>query len=340
MSRNSYPIVLARAAHVLAFTDVLRTLGTPLHQVHRRFRLPDLDAIQPNMYVPVGPALCFFAHMERKEGIDDLGFLASQQDNFHRLSSELVRISRSAPTLHARLCQFARLAPFENTHVRVSLVREGDHVRVVNDLAGCPEPGGLRYSEWIQLIVLVELVRQSVAPEWQPSEITFQSRFAPTSSALEQFPNTRMVFGHRHTSIKVPASLIFRPPAGHHGQQAACPIDPENTDMREPTPDFPGSLKLVLRSYLRDGYPDVRLAAEIAGTSVRTLQRRLAQFGLSYGDLVLRARFEVASELLKDPHIKSCDVGYEVGYSDPSNFSRAFRRVAGISPEEYRRHHS
>ena len=33
------------------------------------------------------------------------------------------------------------------------------------------------------------------------------------------------------------------------------------------------------------------------------------------------------------------EIAYSVGYSDPSNFARAFRRLTGVSSREYRRQH-
>ncbi|MGB5570644.1 MAG: helix-turn-helix transcriptional regulator, partial [Sedimenticolaceae bacterium] len=93
----------------------------------------------------------------------------------------------------------------------------------------------------------------------------------------------------------------------------------------------------AIRPYLADGYPTVELAAELAGISVRTLQRRLSQCHVSYSDLVKHLRFEVAADLLADPRNNVIDAACEVGFSDPSHFSRAFRQMAGVSPREFRR---
>jgi AraC-like DNA-binding protein len=49
-----------------------------------------------------------------------------------------------------------------------------------------------------------------------------------------------------------------------------------------------------------------------------------------------RARFDVASSLLADPEQQIIDIASRLGYSDPANFSRAFRRYAGVSPRDYR----
>ena len=52
--------------------------------------------------------------------------------------------------------------------------------------------------------------------------------------------------------------------------------------------------------------------------------------------VVDRARFDVASRLLTESEAPSIQVAYATAYSDPSHFSRAFRRIAGVSPREYR----
>ena len=206
-------------------------------------------------------------------------------------------------------------------------MREGDDIRIISNLVGYPDLDGLHYSEWVQIMAPIEIIRKTAGPNWSPSEITFQSHFSPCESALEQFPDTHFLFGQKDTSFKIPITLMSRPLRVQHSNQ------------REPSPvtlDFPGSLKLALHSYLQEGCPDIHLAAEMAGASVRTLQRRLAGFGMSYSSLVQQSRFERAVDLLKDPTLKLLDIAQATGYEDASNFSRAFRRIAGVSPRRYR----
>ncbi len=92
----------------------------------------------------------------------------------------------------------------------------------------------------------------------------------------------------------------------------------------------------MLRSYLKDGYPPIGLAAELARTSVRSLQRELAQSGVSYSDLVQHVRFEQATRLLAQDRTKVIDVALSLGYEDASHFSRAFKRITGVSPRQFR----
>jgi AraC-like DNA-binding protein len=79
-------------------------------------------------------------------------------------------------------------------------------------------------------------------------------------------------------------------------------------------------------------------AAEAAGMSVRSLQRRLASEGLTFSQLIDEVRFEMAVPQLRDPDIRLTDIALSLGYSDPAHFTRAFGRWGGVSPSEYRAH--
>ena len=92
--------------------------------------------------------------------------------------------------------------------------------------------------------------------------------------------------------------------------------------------------------YLNEESTDINATAELVGVSARTLQRRLAKEGLGYSQLVDKARFKNSISLLQDKNNKLIDIAYDLGYSDPSHFSRAFKRWAGISPREFRRQHA
>ena len=82
--------------------------------------------------------------------------------------------------------------------------------------------------------------------------------------------------------------------------------------------------------------PTVQQAARRLHMSVRTLHRRLADAGFSYQRLVDEIRRERASELLAERDRKLGDIAAALGYRDPANFSRAFRRWFGAAPRDLR----
>ena len=69
---------------------------------------------------------------------------------------------------------------------------------------------------------------------------------------------------------------------------------------------------------------------------VRTLQRRLASAGVTYSDLVLEIRLKRARELLGDQSKPIEQIAVTLGYSDASNFTRAFKKWSGVTPARYR----
>jgi len=105
-----------------------------------------------------------------------------------------------------------------------------------------------------------------------------------------------------------------------------------------PSIEFSESLRQIVRSYLPSGHPRIKEIADVSGVGVRTLQRHLQNEGMTFNKIVDQACFQAAEVLLCDPYVKLVDVAYELGYSDQANFNRAFRRFAGASPGEYRRH--
>jgi AraC-like DNA-binding protein len=88
-----------------------------------------------------------------------------------------------------------------------------------------------------------------------------------------------------------------------------------------------------------DGERDVSLAAvaQRLGTSERSLQRHLADEGVSFDALYDELRRELAERYLSDRSLAIAEVAYLLGYSEPSAFHRAFKRWTGATPAEARR---
>jgi len=78
---------------------------------------------------------------------------------------------------------------------------------------------------------------------------------------------------------------------------------------------------------------DVARALEL---TVRTLQRKLAERGLTFSGLVDGVRRELAERYLRDPAIQISEVAFLLGYSEQSAFQRAFKRWTGDAPGGYR----
>jgi AraC-like DNA-binding protein len=67
-----------------------------------------------------------------------------------------------------------------------------------------------------------------------------------------------------------------------------------------------------------------------------TLQRRLQQEKTNYKELLESTRCSLALEYVKEGQHSLSYVAFLLGFSDQSNFSRAFRRWTGVSPKAFR----
>lgn len=70
--------------------------------------------------------------------------------------------------------------------------------------------------------------------------------------------------------------------------------------------------------------------------SPRTLRRRLHERGVSYQVIVGEVRAGLARSYLESSHLSVETIAEHLGFSDASNFSRAFRRWTGMSPRQFR----
>ncbi len=80
--------------------------------------------------------------------------------------------------------------------------------------------------------------------------------------------------------------------------------------------------------------------SEIA-TYMRYSEKYLSSVFAEYTGITLKAyldkqRMDAARELLANSHNTIREISFQLGYSDSHNFSRAFKRVTGMSPKDYR----
>lgn len=66
----------------------------------------------------------------------------------------------------------------------------------------------------------------------------------------------------------------------------------------------------------------------------RTIKLRT---GFSFVETLARIRIRKATILLNDPSVKLYEVAEKVGYNSQHYFSRAFRKILGVSPSDYRK---
>jgi AraC-like DNA-binding protein len=85
----------------------------------------------------------------------------------------------------------------------------------------------------------------------------------------------------------------------------------------------------------QNGFPSLQVTARMFNVTPRTLHRRLLDEGTSFKDLLEDVRHDLALQHLQSGHMSVQEVAYTLGYTDVSNFRRAFKRWTGQAPTEF-----
>lgn len=148
----------------------------------------------------------------------------------------------------------------------------------------------------------------------------------------------RIRFDQPATQIRFPARHLERPfitanPVAAEMAIAQC--EQELVALREPDGDV--RAQVVHHLVCQHGhYPDLATVARQLCLSERTLKRRLLAAGVGFQALLDTVREADSRRLLANLQLPVEHVAAAVGYRDPANFTRAFRKWTGQSPRDYR----
>ncbi len=240
----------------------------------------------------------------------------------------------SEPTLGEAIRTAARLVPSVHSARTLELSCRKGRARLssrLNESSLGPAP----WEDGFVASMLIDLVRLAAGADWRPDEVWLQCLPPKHRGCRGVLGGATIRFGQNATKIEFPEELL-----DHHltsTPEQRCPT-------AEPVPlpqDFVGGVCCVLDFLLQqvegDFVADINSLAALVGTSPRSLQRHLRRRGQSFTGMLERTRRDKALLLLEKSSAKVIDVAFELGYTDPSHFARAFRCWTGVAPKTYQR---
>jgi len=139
----------------------------------------------------------------------------------------------------------------------------------------------------------------------------------------------RFIFPSEHLDQPLPsANPVLLEVFEQHARAALPAVGAEQSRADE--------VARVLSQKLKGSAPALDEVARELSMSTRNLQRTLRDAGTSYQSLLDAARRDLAIRHLANPSTSAGQVGFLLGFSEPSAFHRAFRRWTGKPPSAFR----
>lgn len=144
-------------------------------------------------------------------------------------------------------------------------------------------------------------------------------------------------FGHARLRVTMDADMALSPSLA--ADEENLPRLLQECDLQLHRVQSGGSLSQRIRMQLNQTegkMPSLEEIAEREHLTPRTLMRKLSTEGSSFQGLLDEVRFERARWMLQHTTTAVEQIAMQLGYEDPSNFSRTFKRWSDQTPGQYR----
>jgi AraC-like DNA-binding protein len=325
-------IPLIRVASIVAIRDFLLRSGANFSEILQSADVPSAVFDDPELLLPYPIVARFLDHAGRLFGGETLGARAGLTTPLETLGIFGRRIA-TATTLGNALTRAIHVAQAHYSGETFWVTHVGNDVRLCHLFPRhLNDPH--QQVEQFSLCITLRFLKSIVAPEWRP--LVHLKKGMPRAVADQPILRaSAIVFDQPAWAITFPRSLLRRQlPACKAAAPRATELD--RWKASAPGGDLATTMTQVIGTALVDGDADIGRVADWVGMSTRTLQRRLEDAGVSYAQMLGRARLAAAVRLLDDATVTLQEISLKIGYSHPAHFTRAFRRWTGCSPRSFR----
>ena len=228
-----------------------------------------------------------------------------------------------------RLVRYQRLL---STALQMDVMEDGDGFHLQID----PSPG-VDLADDAAFTGVVAMIRDLTYADFKPLSVHMMRPEPPCVSALSEFFQCPVEYQSSLDKITFTVESVDEPlsrpnPALAQSSEEVAREYLVNMDRK----DVVARARMAVIDHLPDGEPSRREVASELAMSERTLARRLSDRDYTFSSLVDEVRGQLAREYLRQSRFSVTDVAFLLGFSDQSNFARAFKRWTNESPTEFR----
>ncbi|MDO9004901.1 MAG: AraC family transcriptional regulator [Aquabacterium sp.] len=238
----------------------------------------------------------------------------------------------SSSTLRQVVSLLESFLPLRTTLVTVTQRVQGDEVWVGFPVARPLDGLDLVVSEAI-LLTIKNLIDQITLGTCQVRRVCFKQVEPAYADLARDMFGCEVRYSQDWCGLVLPDAAMDLPlssadPASFDDAARLCR---EELDKR----DVNAALSIQVRRNLltrQHGFPSLQVVARQFHLTPRTLHRRLVAEGTSFQQILDEVREHLAMQYLQAGKLSVQEIAYTLGYNDPANFRRAFKRWTGRAP--------
>jgi AraC-like DNA-binding protein len=332
------PAATIRANVLADIVKDLRRQGAPVEALLDRQNIRLTDLADPYAQILMMRFVSFMEEAALVMGDASLGAKVGTRLQPQELGP-IGLIFLAAPNLQAALTQLVAFYPVLQGGTHVELDVGATHPAFIYRIVD-PAIWPRRQDAELTLSALCSMIRRLLGPRWHPLTVHFEHGGASALSArsLEQIFRAPVMLGQGVNQLLIDRQDLVRP-VSRQGVELVPYMERHLMDLLRTVPvavSCAAQVSYIIGKRLGHDVLDVRSIAQEIGLSARTLQRRLAEEGTSLRRLVQQHRSQVVDRLLLERAATITSIAHDVGYSDSTTFSRAFKSWRGRSPRHHR----
>jgi len=333
--------------------DLIESYGVSAEAIARSVGMDPEFLYNPDLKLSAVTVNDFFEEAAKVCEDRFLGLKLAEYQSFDLLGEDVAALIRSARSLREIMGVFVDSFDQYCQALSVCLLADEGGVFSCYETRGVLSGTHARYERRVQSIevgmaIACRELKGLLGKDWRPSRVQFRHSAPQNLNPLRSVFGDNLFFNQDVSALYLTWEECDRPiePVAEKklnkafneslNEEPSQEIDGQQDAEDENDPFILAVNQAIVKLINSDGC-SVQKVADSLGMKLRTFQYRLSQISKSYQGLYDEIRFDLAKEYLCGSDLTVTDISERLNFTDPTTFSRFFKRRAGVSPAAFRK---
>ncbi len=325
--KSSSSLPMMRTGYTKILLEVFSQHNINVHQILEDSGLPPDLFDTDKDFLPVEPVRRMVYLLSSQVGVNNfsqLMRLAFRQ----RVIPQILGMFEQCETVRDALSISYEVFSYDTPGSQVNLVQEGTSHWFCRGATYEDTPGFI-WGELFAILYIEELLQALTQTDWKLKKVRIQHTIPDVvEAALGK--SVQLFVGHNNTEVFIDdETLNTKVNIRESDRQLKSPLVEWHTS-------FSDSVFTALLPYVKEHSLTVEQAAKLLKMTPRTFQRRLKDERTSFRKVKESLMLSASCELMEEGHSLT-HIASQLGYNNISHYSRAFKRITGLTPKSYRK---